>query len=237
MLHRVGMRLSLRARSTAVSGAAAALASRRRQRTSLRAAWGFSSGAIFLKRRGGGAGKLDAMQAQDMGLVLRAAQFAAIRHRMQRRKDRDATPYINHPLTLADILWREGGVRDARVLAAALLHDTVEDTRTTQGDLAREFGAQVAGVVAEVTDNKRLHKKTRKRLQIEHAPGLSRRAKLVKLADKIANLRDMHLSPPAGWPLLRRREYFDWSRQVVDGLRGTNARLERAFDRAYRRRP
>jgi guanosine-3',5'-bis(diphosphate) 3'-pyrophosphohydrolase len=177
------------------------------------------------------------MRAEDMGLVLRAAQFAAIRHRRQRRKDREATPYINHPLNLADILWREGGVRDARVLVAALLHDTVEDTRTTHRDLRREFGAQVAGVVAEVTDNKRLHKKTRKRLQIEHAAGLSARAKLVKLADKIANLRDMHRSPPAGWPLMRRREYFDWSKQVVDGLRGTNARLERAFDRAYRRRP
>jgi GTP diphosphokinase / guanosine-3',5'-bis(diphosphate) 3'-diphosphatase len=172
-----------------------------------------------------------------MGLVLRAAQFAAVRHRRQRRKDHEATPYINHPLTLADILWREGRVRDARVLAAALLHDTVEDTRTTGAELVREFGPEVAGVVAEVTDNKRLRKHTRKRLQIEHAPGLSRRAKLVKLADKIANLRDMQVSPPAGWPLVHRREYFDWSKQVVDGLRGTNARLERAFDRAYRRRP
>ena len=174
---------------------------------------------------------------EDMGLVLKAAQFAAIRHRMQRRKDREATPYINHPLTLANILWREGGVREARVLAAALLHDTVEDTRTTSAEIRREFGAQVAGVVAEVTDNKRLHKGTRKRLQIEHAAHLSRQAKLVKLADKIANLRDMHSSPPAGWPLARRRAYFDWSRQVVAGLRGTSPRLERAFDRAYRQRP
>jgi GTP diphosphokinase / guanosine-3',5'-bis(diphosphate) 3'-diphosphatase len=177
------------------------------------------------------------MRAEEMGLVLRAAQFAAVRHRRQRRKDREATPYINHPLTLTDILWREGGVRDARVLAAALLHDTVEDTRTTAAEIAREFGTEVARIVAEVTDNKRLHKKTRKRLQIEHAPKLSRRAKLVKLADKIANLRDMRASPPAGWPSARRREYFDWSRQVVDGMRGTNARLERAFDRAYRHRP
>jgi guanosine-3',5'-bis(diphosphate) 3'-pyrophosphohydrolase len=177
------------------------------------------------------------VRLKDMGLVLKAAQFAAIRHRMQRRKDREATPYINHPLTLADILWREGGVRDALVLAAALLHDTVEDTRTTSAEIKREFGPAIAGVVAEVTDNKRLHKMTRKRLQIEHAPRLSRRAKLVKLADKIANLRDMHKSPPAGWPLARRREYFDWSRQVVDGLRGASPPLERAFDRAYRYRP
>lgn len=177
------------------------------------------------------------MRPQDMGLVLRAARFAAIRHRHQRRKDRAATPYINHPLELADILWREGGVRDARVLAAALLHDTLEDTRTTRAELRRAFGAQVAAVVAEVTDDKRLHKKTRKRLQVEHAPRLTLPAKLVKLADKIANLRDMHVNPPAGWPLARRREYFDWAGQVVAGLRGSNARLERAFDRAFRRRP
>jgi GTP diphosphokinase / guanosine-3',5'-bis(diphosphate) 3'-diphosphatase len=175
--------------------------------------------------------------SHDIGLVLRAAQFAAIKHRDQRRKDKEETPYINHPLALADVLWHEGGIRDARILAAALLHDTVEDTRTTRAELQKAFGRPIASMVAEVTDDKRLHKKTRKRLQVEHAPHLSAGAKLVKLADKISNLRDMAASPPAHWPLARRREYFDWAKQVVDGLRGANRRLERAFDRAYRRRP
>lgn len=173
----------------------------------------------------------------DMDLVIRAANFAALKHRDQRRKDANATPYINHPLSVAQVLWKEGGVRDARVLAAGLLHDTVEDTRTTRGELHTAFGAVVAKTVAEVTDNKRLNKQTRKRLQIEHAPHLSISAKLVKLADKICNLRDMAKNPPADWPLARRREYFDWSKQVVDGMRGTNQKLEGAFDRSYRRRP
>jgi GTP diphosphokinase / guanosine-3',5'-bis(diphosphate) 3'-diphosphatase len=172
----------------------------------------------------------------DVGRVLEAALFAAVKHRRQRRKDPEATPYINHPLKLAATLWN-AGIRDVDVLAAALLHDTVEDTRTSSAELRRTFGRRVAAIVAEVTDNKRLHKKTRKRLQVEHAPHLSREAKLVKLADKISNLNDLARAPPPGWTLARRREYFDWSRAVVAGLRGTNARLERAFDRAYRRRP
>lgn len=173
----------------------------------------------------------------DMDLLIRAANFAALKHRDQRRKDANATPYINHPLSVAQVLWKEGGVRDARVLAAGLLHDTVEDTRTTRAELHRVFGAVVANTVAEVTDNKRLSKQTRKRLQIEHAPHLSVSAKLVKLADKICNLRDMLKNPPKEWPLARRREYFDWSKQVVDGMRGTNRKLESAFDRCYRRSP
>ena len=94
--------------------------------------------------------------ADDTGLVLRAAQFAAMKHRNQRRKDKEATPYINHPLALANVLWHEGRIADARIIAAALLHDTVEDTRTTRAELARAFGKPIAAVVAEVTDNKRL---------------------------------------------------------------------------------
>jgi GTP diphosphokinase / guanosine-3',5'-bis(diphosphate) 3'-diphosphatase len=175
--------------------------------------------------------------ADDTGLVLRAAQFAAMKHRNQRRMDKEATPYINHPLALANVLWHEGRIRDARTIAAALLHDTVEDTRTTRAELARAFGKPIAAVVAEVTDNKRLDKKTRKRLQVEHAPQLSPSAKLVKLADKICNLRDLAASPPADWSLARQREYFDWAKQVVDALRGENRRLERVFDRACRARP
>ncbi len=175
--------------------------------------------------------------AADTGLILRAAQFAAMKHRNQRRKDKEATPYINHPLALANVLWHEGRITDARIIAAALLHDTVEDTRTTRAELARAFGKSIASVVAEVTDNKWLDKKTRKRLQVEHAPHLSPSARLVKLADKICNLRDLAASPPADWSLARKREYFDWAKQVVDGLRGENRRLERLFDRAWRARP
>jgi guanosine-3',5'-bis(diphosphate) 3'-pyrophosphohydrolase len=177
----------------------------------------------------------------ELALLLKALAFAAHKHRDQRRKDAEASPYINHPIALADVLINEGGVTDVEVLCAALLHDTVEDTATTHEELLDAFGSRIARIVAEVTDDKRLPKAERKRLQIEHAPHISREAKLVKLADKLCNLRDVAERPPAGWPLERRREYFDWAKQVIDGLRGAPGeemrRLEAAFDAAYARRP
>ena len=173
----------------------------------------------------------------DLILILSSATFAAARHRDQRRKDAEASPYINHPLTLADILAREGGVTDANVIAAALLHDTVEDTETTIEEIADHFGARVAGIVAEVTDDKSLAKAERKRLQIVKAPAKSHEAKLVKLADKIANLRDIANSPPTDWTDARKSEYFDWAKAVVAGMRGTNASLEAAFDAVYAQSP
>jgi GTP diphosphokinase / guanosine-3',5'-bis(diphosphate) 3'-diphosphatase len=173
----------------------------------------------------------------ELALLLKALAFAAHKHRDQRRKDADASPYINHPIALADVLVNEGGITDVEVLCAALLHDTVEDTATTHEELVDEFGSRIARIVAEVTDDKRLPKSERKRLQVEHAPHISHEAKLVKLADKLANLRDVAERPPAGWELQRRREYFDWAKQVIDGLRGAHPRLERAFDAAYARRP
>jgi len=173
----------------------------------------------------------------ELALLLKALAFAAHKHRDQRRKDAEASPYINHPIALADVLVNEGGVTDYEVLCAALLHDTVEDTATTHEELVDAFGSRVARMVAEVTDDKRLPKQERKRLQIEHAPHLSEGAKLVKLADKICNLRDVAERPPAKWDLERRREYFEWAKRVIDGLRGTHAGLEAAFDRAYRLKP
>ena len=174
---------------------------------------------------------------KPVGLMLEALQFAAVKHRDQRRKDLEASPYINHPIALANILWREGGVTDPTVICAALLHDTVEDTETTADELAKHFGKKIASIVMEVTDDKSLDKAVRKRLQIEHAPHLTREAKLVKLADKISNVRDMLASPPAHWPMRRRREYFDWAKKVVDALRGAHPTLEAIFDEAYSQKP
>ncbi len=172
----------------------------------------------------------------ELALLLKALSFAAHKHRDQRRKDAEASPYINHPIALADVLVNEGGVTDAEVLSAALLHDTVEDTATTPGELEKAFGPRIARIVAEVTDDKELPKAERKRLQIEHAASISREAKLVKLADKICNLRDVTARPPAQWDLKRRREYFEWAKSVVDRLRGVHPQLEAAFDAAYAKR-
>lgn len=170
-------------------------------------------------------------------LVLKAVSFAAHKHKNQRRKDAIASPYINHPIALASVLREEGGVGDPDVIAAALLHDTIEDTETTPEELRGQFGDRIAEIVAEVTDTKWIEKHSRKRLQISKAGNASEAARLVKLADKICNLRDIIASAPAGWSAERKREYFNWAKEVVDQLRGTNAKLERRFDRLYRQRP
>ena len=173
----------------------------------------------------------------DLGLVLKAVKFATWKHRDQKRKDAKGSPYINHPVALAEVLWDEGGVRDATVIASALLHDTLEDTETSPAELKGAFGAQIAAIVEEVTDVTWLAKSSRKRLQVARAGRSSPRAKQVKLADKICNLRDILASPPKGWSIERKREYFDWAKSVVDQVRGANPRLERKFDQLYRQRP
>lgn len=169
--------------------------------------------------------------------ITRALSFAAHKHRDQRRKGSEQAPYVNHLIAVLELLVHEGGVDDPAVLVAAVLHDTIEDTETSLDELRSAFGAEVAAIVAEVSDDRSLKKEERKRLQIEHAPHLSPRARLVKLADKTSNLRDVADHPPAGWSLQRRQEYFDWARAVVDGLRGTHPQLEAVFDAAYARRP
>lgn len=172
-------------------------------------------------------------QQGDLARILKAAAFAAEKHSNQRRKDASASPYINHPLALANVLASHGLVSDVAVLTAALLHDTVEDTDTDISEIHNVFGMEVASIVAEVTDDKALDKAERKHLQVTRAASKSHGAKLVKLADKICNLRDIASAPPADWSLARRQEYFDWSAAVVASLRGINANLEAVFDGAY----
>ncbi len=165
-----------------------------------------------------------------LALLLAALQFAAQKHRSQRRKDVAASPYINHPIDVATLLAVQGGVTDLSTLLGAVLHDTIEDTETTPEELAAAFGLEVRDLVLELTDDKQLPKAERKRLQIEHAHAISNKAKLIKLGDKIANVRDVTAAPPTGWSLERRREYLDWTENVVRGCRGTNSGLERYYD-------
>jgi len=173
------------------------------------------------------------MADSHLPLLFDALAFAAHKHRDQRRKDASASPYINHPIALARILSVEGGITDPVALTAAILHDTIVDTETTADELRAAFGDEVAEVVLEVTDDKALPKADRKRLQVEHAPHISECAKLVKLADKIANLRDIGASPPADWSLQRRRKYAEWARSVINGLRGVHPGLEATFDKVH----
>lgn len=173
----------------------------------------------------------------DLPMITQALSFAAHKHRDQRRKDVSASPYINHPIALASVLVNEAGIDDMAVICGALLHDTVEDTETTPEELEQVFGPQIRAIVMDVTDDKTLEKHIRKQRQIEHAAHACREAKLVKLADKICNLRDIASCPPADWSLERKQQYFDWAKAVVDQIRGTHPGLERLFDEAYARRP
>ena len=166
----------------------------------------------------------------DAAALLAALRFAAYKHRGQRRKDVDETPYINHPIAVAELLVRVGGIADLVTLQGAVLHDTIEDTQTTPQELGELFGQEVQQLVMEVTDDKSLPKQERKQLQIKHAPHLSMRAKQIKIADKICNVADITTTQPVDWPLQRKREYLDWAEKVVAGCRGCCLPLEQYFD-------
>ena len=167
---------------------------------------------------------------ESTGLILKAIRFAAEKHKGQKRKDTEASPYINHPIQVTEILWEIGGVRDTTLLLAAILHDTIEDTDATPEEIKVIFGEEVLALVLEVTDDKSLPKEVRKQRQVETAPHKSQRARLLKIADKISNVQDIVRTPPKDWSLERRQEYVLWSERVVAGLRGVNDKLESRYD-------
>lgn len=167
--------------------------------------------------------------------LARAYRFAAQAHVNEKRKGERQEPYVNHLVEVAELVAGATDGADIDLIIAALMHDTVEDTEVTPADLTREFGPRVAALVAEVTDDKGLPQAERKRLQVEHAPHLSRDAQIIKLADKTSNVRDIAASPPKGWTPERRADYVDWARQVVDICRPASPRLAALFDEAAAR--
>jgi (p)ppGpp synthase/HD superfamily hydrolase len=169
----------------------------------------------------------------DLIELTRAADYAARQHVNHRRKGETQEPYLNHLTEVTSLLAEATGGDDVILLMGGLLHDTIEDTSARYDDLAERFGRDVADLVCEVTDDKRLRKEERKRLQIENTPKKSRRAKLLKLADKTSNLRGLVRSPPTGWTPERMREYVVWAERVVASCRGLNAKLEAGFDAAH----
>jgi guanosine-3',5'-bis(diphosphate) 3'-pyrophosphohydrolase len=162
--------------------------------------------------------------------IFRALQFASEKHVHHRRKGGRDIPYINHPIAVATLLATVGDVTDANLLAAALLHDTVEDTDTTHEELVEHFGDDIAGLVAEVTDDPALSSAERKLTQEREASSKSPRAKLLRLADKTCNVHDITYRPPPEWSVQRRLDYFSWAERVVAKLRGVNEKLEARFD-------
>lgn len=172
---------------------------------------------------------------QDLQAILQAAVFASQKHARQKRKGAAGEPYVNHLLEVAQLVSSALTEPDPNLVIAALLHDTVEDTGVTAQELAERFGPDVAALVMEVTDDKSLPKAERKRLQIEHASEKSSRAQVLKLADKISNLRSILSSPPLDWDQQRKQQYFEWARKVIAGLTHPNPVLLAEFERTYSR--
>jgi guanosine-3',5'-bis(diphosphate) 3'-pyrophosphohydrolase len=179
---------------------------------------------------------------EPLSVILKSLDFAATRHRSQFRKGEEKTPYINHPIQVANLLVNEADETDPVLLSAAILHDVVEDTVESVAErdelieeIRRIFGDEILALTLEVTDDKTLLKEERKRLQVEHAALLSGRAKKLKTADKIMNIRDIVTCPPLGWPRSRVIEYFNWSEKVNQGTRGINQKLDKLFDDELKR--
>ena len=172
---------------------------------------------------------------QDLYSILSAAHYAAEKHSSQRRKGAAGEPYVNHLIEVAQLVSSAISEPDPNLVIAALLHDTVEDAGVTREELEQRFGSDVANLVMEVTDDKSLPKVERKRLQIVNAPKKSVRAQVIKIADKIANMRSILASPPTHWDLDRKLRYFEWARQVIDGLSSPNPQLKAEFEKVYQR--
>lgn len=166
--------------------------------------------------------------AQRDNVILSAIVFASEMHKKQTRKG-DGTPYINHPLRVADILQKIGA--DTETLVAAILHDVLEDTKAKHFQLRLKFGAKVANLVKEVTDDKSQSKYFRKLRQVEKVEQgiLSEEAMLIKMADKIDNTRDLKKHPPPTWTDEEKVGYCAWSWKIVRGA------LKVAQDSAFMR--
>jgi guanosine-3',5'-bis(diphosphate) 3'-pyrophosphohydrolase len=175
------------------------------------------------------------ISAGELQRILAAARFAAEHHTGQKRKGEAGEPYINHLIEVAELVAASADELDVNLVMAAFLHDTVEDTDVTREQLEQRFGNDVASLVMEVTDDKSLPKEKRKALQVESAHKKSPRAQTLKLADKISNLRALLSSPPANWSVERKRQYFDWARDVISRLTAPNPKLKAEFDRTYAR--
>jgi guanosine-3',5'-bis(diphosphate) 3'-pyrophosphohydrolase len=168
------------------------------------------------------------------GLVVRAAYFAGEKHRLQRRSDIEQTPYINHPLELAHILTEEGGIHCVDTICASLLHDTLEDTETSPEELKKNFGEMITSIIIEVSNDMTLNSQQRRVYELRKVASLSNKAKLVKIADKLANIRDVSTMPPAGWTQEKKQNYFDFALKIVDQIGDASPKLYQIFLRDYK---
>jgi guanosine-3',5'-bis(diphosphate) 3'-pyrophosphohydrolase len=168
----------------------------------------------------------------DLRRLVAALHYAATHPRPQGRQDRDGAPCINRSIALLHILAVEAGVTDTDVLCAAVLHDAVHGAGEAEraqraAEIDAMFGSEVLAIVEDVAET----------TSAENAKPPLHGAKLVKLADQTATLRDIARAPPASWPLQRRREFFDWARAVVEAIGPAHAGLRKLFEQASAARP
>lgn len=164
----------------------------------------------------------------DLETLLKAVEYAAVKHQGQVRKDAEQTPYIIHPLGVTELVWNIGDIRSVNVLTAALLHDTLEDTDATIEEIENLFGPRVVYTVQELTNDPALSSKENKQRQIDHAPTMSLDGQLVKLADRLYNVTDLRSAPPS-WSKEKIKAYYNWGEKLLNALTGTNASLEFAL--------
>jgi len=168
------------------------------------------------------------MEQDDTGRLLEAIKYASEKHAGQLRKGSARIPYINHPIAVTQLLY-ETGVSETDVLIAGALHDVIEDTNTPPDEIKEFFGSDILNLILELTDDMSLPHDERKQRQIETAPGISIPAKMIRIADKICNLRDI-MYYPIDWDTEKKKLYMEWAEQVVAGCRGLNLALDTVFD-------
>lgn len=163
--------------------------------------------------------------------VRRAVQWSAQQHRGQTRKD-GKTPYIQHPIAVARSLEQEGGVTDEDVIIASLLHDVIEDTGATRGQVANLFGERVAGIVSELTKDPNATQAEQKQAEIDK--DWSPEAGVVKIGDKLSNIRDVISAPPVDWDYQKRLRFLSHALAVVEAMKSPNPAMVAAFMQQYR---
>ena len=168
-----------------------------------------------------------------MDIIEKAKEFAVRAHDGQVRKGAAQEPYTVHLEEVARLAAGFGA--GEAVIAAAWLHDTVEDCDVSAGDLRAIFGDQIAGLVMELTDDKSLAAWDRKKLQVANAPRKSAGAALLKICDKMSNVRSVAETPPLDWSMERRNAYLIWAEEVVAALPDGADDARAAFFQTLRR--
>jgi len=161
----------------------------------------------------------------NRAIVFEALDFAARRHRDQRRKGPGGAPYVNHLIEVVRLLSVVAGVEDPEVLAAGALHDVLEDTKTQPEELTEHFGSRVTNLVRSLTDDRTLSRETRRAITLKHLSIAEEIVRLIKLADLTSNVAEL----PSDWDHERRQTYLDWSARAAQLCFGQSEALDRLY--------